>query len=125
MHARWLRAPTVAASDGRDGGGRVPREAPRHRRGRDRHWQDAGLSDPRDPQRAPRGDLDGDKILAGAVIREGRAVSAETFRAEAESGGDEGPRKFPLPRKGLPDGRPADAEGARRGGLVPSDPRLG
>ncbi len=36
------------------------------------------------------------------------------FAPESESGRDERPRQFPVPRESLPHGRPADAEGSRR-----------
>ena len=83
VHARGLRAPAVAAGDGGTGGSRIPRKAPPDCRGRDRHGQNAGVSDPRDSQRAARGDFDGDEIAAGAAFREGHSVSAEIFRAGA------------------------------------------
>ena len=83
VHARGLRAPAFAAGNGGAGRSRVPRKTSLDRRGRHRHGQNAGLSDPRDSQRAARGDFDGHKIAAGAALREGHSVSAKIFRARS------------------------------------------
>src|SRR5579871_4895626 len=125
MHAGGLRASPLAARNGGTRGGCLSGKASPDRRGRHRHGQDAGVSDPGNPQRQARGHLHRNKVASRTAFREGHSVSTEIFRAEAESGGHEGSRKFPMPRKGLPHGGPTLAPGPRRAGPVPADPRLG
>src|SRR5262249_36594511 len=91
MHDGGLRAPAGATRNGGDGA-RSGSIAPScDRRSGNGNGEDAGVSAPGDFERTTRGDLDGHKIAAGAAVSEGRAVFAEIFCAEFESGGDEGP----------------------------------
>src|SRR6266850_386932 len=112
-HVR-LRVPAGATGDGGIGTRRVRNASSRHRGSRHRYGADAGLPASRNLQRPPRGDFHGDEIAPRAALPKGYSLSAKTFRAEFESGSDEGSVEFSVPRKGASNGGPADAEGHGR-----------